>query len=328
MRGSRSRPPSLSWLPTSSIAASIGGHQNVGDLTAVIDHILGRKLLTGYDFRRADLDRNGVIDMRDAIMLRDSLLAGVWDPLYNWTAFTALPKVVKIDASTRETAAPDSVEGIVQRTHIGARFYMKNDVSVRGIQAIIFMKQPVAIDSADLVFPNAHMMQVKVQSVGKTINVVASNWKNTPISADTGAPVFRLPIKLSSVADIDSVRFIVSVDQNVAFAATTTVTDISGSIPTKWTLYQNYPNPFNNSTTIEFDIPEVLGKLPRIAVQIFDLLGRKVITIEKGNYDARNRYRVVWDGRNDVGEHVATGVYFYRMLGSDYTTTKKMILLK
>ncbi len=117
-------------------------------------------------------------------------------------------------------------------------------------------------------------------------------------------------------------------DTNVASLVPSATEDLTNSLPVNWTLYQNYPNPFNSSTTIEFDVPEVVGKVPRLAVQIFDLLGRKVITIEKGNYDAGMRYRVVWDGRNEAGEHVASGVYFYRLLAGDYVSTKKMVLLK
>jgi flagellar hook assembly protein FlgD len=92
-------------------------------------------------------------------------------------------------------------------------------------------------------------------------------------------------------------------------------------------LYQNYPNPFNPSTTIEFDVPEVANKIPRVAVQIFNILGQKVTTLERGIHDA-GRYSIRWDGRNENGVQVATGVYFYRLLAGDYTSTKKMVMMK
>ena len=312
--------------------ANHDGYQNIGDLTAVIDHILGKRLLKGMDLVRGDLDHNGIIDIRDAILLRDSLLAGVWDPMYNWTAYLPAnrpvgPVAAQQVAQARESAGPNPIEGQIQRTHIGARFHLKNDIPVKGIQAILYMKRPTPVDTVDLIFPAASMMQVGVESVGKQINVVAYNYANAPIPANTDTVIFRLPIKLGSVADIDSIRFIVSADTNVATLIPSAVTDRSSDIPVSWALYQNYPNPFNGLTHIQFDIPEVAGKLPRIAVQIFDLLGRKVITIEKGFYDAHTA-TVTWDGRNDRGEHVSSGVYFYRLLGPEYTSTKKMILIK
>jgi flagellar hook assembly protein FlgD len=103
--------------------------------------------------------------------------------------------------------------------------------------------------------------------------------------------------------------------------------DIRNSIPRDWMLYQNYPNPFNPTTTIEFDVPEIVGKIPRVAIQIFNIIGQHVTTIEKGVHDA-GRYCVIWDGRNGNNVRVASGVYFYRLLAGDYVSTKKMVLLK
>ena len=309
-------------------------YQNIGDLTAIIDHILGRRILAGYDFLKADIDNNGVVDVRDAILCRDSLLTGVWNPIYNWANQMVVGKQAGMlaaaprDERGKEEDTVNPIETWIQRTHIGSRFYLKNDMPVKGIQATLFMKQPVKIDSVDLIFPAAQMMRVETRSVGREVNIVIYNLANTPILTDTGAPIFRLPLKLSSLADIDSMRVIASVDTNVASVVPVAGQDLTGSLPVSWTLYQNYPNPFNSSTTVEFDVPEISGKMPRLAVQIFDLLGRKVITIEKGFYDAGARYRVVWDGRNDAGEHVATGVYFYRLLTGDYASTKKMLLLR
>lgn len=309
-------------------------YQNIGDLTAIIDHILGRRILTGYDFIKADIDNNGVVDVRDALRCRDSLLVGAWNPVYNWTTQTYLGKKSGAMAAAASDPPENSGDGNaavkseLQRTHIGARFYLRNSVPIKGLQATVFLKHPADIDTVDLVFPSAKMMNVSVRSVGNEVHMVLFNFSNTPIQADTGAPVFRLPLKLSSLSDIDSIRVVASVDTNVASLVPSATEDLTNSLPVNWTLYQNYPNPFNSSTTIEFDVPEVVGKVPRLAVQIFDLLGRKVITIEKGNYDAGMRYRVVWDGRNEAGEHVASGVYFYRLLAGDYVSTKKMVLLK
>jgi flagellar hook assembly protein FlgD len=109
--------------------------------------------------------------------------------------------------------------------------------------------------------------------------------------------------------------------------AMATAADIKSSIPQTWQLYQNYPNPFNPSTTIQFDVPEEAGRVPRIAIQIFNILGQKVKTIERGNYDA-GRYRIVWDGTNEGGRRVASGVYFYRILAGDFVHTMKMVLIK
>ncbi len=211
-------------------------------------------------------------------------------------------------------------------THIGSRFVLNNTLPIKGLQAVIYLKQPAILDTADLVYARAQMMTVKVKSVGRIVNVILYNVNNTPI--DTGStPIFRLPVQLSANS-IDSVKVIASVDTNIAQVIPWAAEDIRNEIPSTWMLYQNYPNPFNPTTTIEFDVPEITGSLPRVAVQIFDVLGRKVKTVEKDVKDA-GRYKVVWDGTNEDHVRVATGVYFYRVLaGGNYAATKKMLLLK
>jgi hypothetical protein len=104
------------------------------------------------------------------------------------------------------------------------------------------------------------------------------------------------------------------------------VTDINSpvaSYPEEFFLHQNYPNPFNPSTTISFFLP----KSEYVHILIYDQLGRlvrKLIDEYKGMGD----HSVVWDGRNDAGIPVTSGVYFYRIQSGDFTRVKKMILMK
>jgi hypothetical protein len=88
-------------------------------------------------------------------------------------------------------------------------------------------------------------------------------------------------------------------------------------------LGQNYPNPFNPSTTIGYT---VASDSP-VQITIFNVKGQRVATLvdalkTPGNYNA------TWDGRNDQGRLVATGVYFYRLRVGSYSSVKKMVLLK
>lgn len=307
---------------------------NIGDLTAIIDHVLGRRPLTGYDKIRADMyppgHPDGIIDVRDAMVCRDSLLKAGWDPTRDWLRTYAFPSPRiggTLSANSRQVpiivSALDS--SYLQLTHIGSRFSLNNKERIKGIQAVIYLKQSAIIDTTDLIFPRAKMMQVEVKSNGREATIVLWNPGNMPI--DTGcSAIFRLPVKLSANS-IDSMKVIMSDDTNQALLMPWTTQDITNMIPHDWMLYQNYPNPFNPSTTIEFDVPEEWGKIPRVAIQIFNILGQKVKTIDVGMHDA-GRYRRVWNGTNEAGARVATGVYFYRLLAGDYVSTKKMIMLK
>ena len=88
-------------------------------------------------------------------------------------------------------------------------------------------------------------------------------------------------------------------------------------------LKQNYPNPFNPVSTIEYILPSTsFAKL-----EIFSLLGRRVRTLVNGRKPA-GTHQVVWDGRDDAGREVASGIYLYRLKTSTGTLTRKMFLLR
>ena len=88
-------------------------------------------------------------------------------------------------------------------------------------------------------------------------------------------------------------------------------------------LEQNYPNPFNPSTTIDFSIPSD----ERVSLQIFSTTGRLIRTLINQNYSA-GRHSVKWDGRNNWGRNVSSGMYIYRIKAGKYTKTMKMKLLR
>jgi hypothetical protein len=95
-------------------------------------------------------------------------------------------------------------------------------------------------------------------------------------------------------------------------------------VPARFALRQNYPNPFNPITAISFEVPAG-GASVRLA--IYDVTGRLVRTLVKGRIDP-GVHTVRWDGRNERGVTVATGVYFYRMQAGSFTQTRKMVLLR
>jgi len=94
-------------------------------------------------------------------------------------------------------------------------------------------------------------------------------------------------------------------------------------IPKEFALRQNYPNPFNPVTTIHYELPQRSDS----QITIFDLLGRKVITLVSETQDAGYK-SIQWDATNANGQSVSGGMYFYQIKAGDYVQTRKMILLK
>lgn len=92
---------------------------------------------------------------------------------------------------------------------------------------------------------------------------------------------------------------------------------ISG-IPTEFALAQNYPNPFNPSTAIKYEIPSSNF----ITLKIYDLTGKEVATLVNENLNA-GRYTAVFNGSN-----LASGMYFYKITAGNFTSVRKMVLIK
>ena len=96
-----------------------------------------------------------------------------------------------------------------------------------------------------------------------------------------------------------------------------------GEKPSEFQLSQNYPNPFNPNTKIDF----TLTKSGFVTLRIYDTLGRKVRTLV--SQELSSGYKsVIWDGKNEDGKEVASGVYFYQLKVGDFSEPKKMLLLK
>ncbi len=110
---------------------------------------------------------------------------------------------------------------------------------------------------------------------------------------------------------------------------TTSVKDPVAGIPEVFALDQNYPNPFNPTTTIRYSLPEPAS----VNLSIYNVLGQRVATLTNEVLDA-GVYNALWNGRNDAGVQVASGIYFYRIeakatnSGATFTSLKKAMLLK
>ncbi len=94
-------------------------------------------------------------------------------------------------------------------------------------------------------------------------------------------------------------------------------------IPEKFEIMQNYPNPFNPSTTIEYSIPHE----SHVRIEVFNALGHRVRTLIDENQVA-GRYTIQWQARNDHGEPVASGLYYYSLKANDFNQIRKMLYMK
>jgi hypothetical protein len=94
-------------------------------------------------------------------------------------------------------------------------------------------------------------------------------------------------------------------------------------LPKIFVLHQNYPNPFNPFTTIRFDLP----KHAHVSLTIYNILGQRIKTLFNGE-TAAGSHAMMWDGKDDTGSHVSSGIYIYKIVTEEFVQTRKMFLMR
>ncbi len=143
-----------------------------------------------------------------------------------------------------------------------------------------------------------------------------------------GSCIWTLPDSASSTSRIrviarDAAGFAMYDDSDADFSTTSTTggDDLPGVMD--FALAANFPNPFNPNTVIRFDVPV----RARVKIAVYDVNGRLVNTLIDKIFD-RGGSETAWDGRDESGKAVASGVYFCRMEAEGFATTRKIVLLR
>jgi len=176
----------------------------------------------------------------------------------------------------------------------------------------------VAIEQADGLYELEHNIDAgdAADPFPGTSNVTTFSDGSTPsANSYSGAPTNVQVTNISASASTMHADLIVSIAADV--------NEGINSLPHDANLAQNYPNPFNPTTTIGFDLPSAA----EVKLEVFNVLGERVRTLFNGRLQAGST-SIVWDGRNDAGQSVGSGAYFYRLNTGSKTLAKKMVLVK
>ena len=130
----------------------------------------------------------------------------------------------------------------------------------------------------------------------------------------------RLPTKKATSLDVE--RLGLDVTPNLATGVDDELRDRNPPLR-NFHLAQNYPNPFNPATTIEFRLPAEC----MVRLRIYNMLGRLVRTLEDRRMTA-GEYIVRWDGEDDSGRTLGSGIYFLRIEAGEFSQARRMVLLK
>ena len=123
---------------------------------------------------------------------------------------------------------------------------------------------------------------------------------------------------LLALADIPPIE-----EEVVKTVETAVETSDQASVPQAFSLAQNAPNPFNSNTVIRFALPQS----SQVELTIYNLLGQPVAVLVQGPSEA-GTFSVRWDGRDQAGHELTSGVYLYQLRAGEYTEVRKLLLLR
>ena len=161
---------------------------------------------------------------------------------------------------------------------------------------------------------------------GIEVDLEAKEWQRIEIPLSTlklAGPIELIQFNgdLEGTFYIDDLRLIA--EERTPMIATAVVEASAAGLPDGFALGQNFPNPFNGETAIRFSLPSSGD----VELVLFDLLGQQVVSLIDGPRNA-GTYTVRWDGRDDRGHALASGIYFYRLRAGRQVQSHKLLLLQ
>jgi hypothetical protein len=196
-------------------------------------------------------------------------------------------------------SVPPATTHPISSTAFGSPVAYYQTIVTQQLAPFIKLLEPTSgsIDPNDVQSLGARIYGLDVVDTTYTADIeIASN--------DPNSPTVTIPVEIEVKDSITSVS-------------------VLNPVPATYAVKQNYPNPFNPTTTIKYQVP----RASQVTIEIFNLLGQKVRTLVNDNVEP-GYHQVEWNGLNDVGVKVGSGVYFYKFQAEKFLDIKKMLLLK
>jgi hypothetical protein len=296
--------------------ANIDRTVDVADVVSVVAYILGNLDFTSRQFLAADVTANDTVNVADLVGLINIILGRWTEP--SPSSYPEPMAIVRLDYDDLQPGATGEVKVLADL-----------EVAVAGAQIKIdYDPEQLSFETPRLSdWSDKFIAEYKDDKQGN-LTVLLYNLSNDPISPGKGN-ILSLPVTVSPNVtnniklEIDE---IVLADQN---AVEIPVDDGKASVPQAFELSQNYPNPFNPNTTIKFTLsaPKDDGTTLPTTLKIYNVLGEVVRTLVDEPMSPGVHHKI-WNGRDDQGNQVASGIYFYRLRAGKFSETKKMVLLK
>jgi hypothetical protein len=283
---------------------------SLSDLLAVADYVLEASAPTEDQFRGADVNKDEQINIQDVVLIVDIIYGASARRLP--TDIESIAELSLRNGGGTSLLLDLAYDGFVR----GIQFDLSADMSslLFGSPLLNELQEGVMINSHTLEDGTTRVLAVNMN--GGLLSFSADGFITVPVTINAGRGD-RVKV------DISGVQLIGQDGQNIPVHAKGDGSVALELIPMQYALYQNFPNPFNPVTEIQFDVPD----MNVVDLVVYNLMGQQVRRLVNGEIQA-GYHRVVWDGLNDRGEPVSTGVYIYSLTSPSFHNTKKMVLLK
>ncbi|HTY59345.1 MAG TPA: choice-of-anchor D domain-containing protein [Bacteroidota bacterium] len=300
---------------------NLDDHVDILDLLLIVDHITGKSTLTGSQFSSADIypypNGDGAVNVQDLSLLQNVILTGMYPDGQRIQKTVVAPVLA---SNLKKVGQTMDARVTAYVTPMGIAIHLQNNVPVKGLQVSL---------------GNIHAMPAGVKattSMGNVFYGVDNEGLNVLLFSTNGdvvAPGERtvavLPFSLVNASGVTLTSVVLAgADNRVVTNAETVLShEQPEELPSKYALQQNYPNPFNPSTEIRFSVPQTSA----VKLVIYNALGQEVRTLVAGEVEQGTQV-VRWDGRDNRGNTLSSGMYIYRMTAGNFSQSHKMMLLK
>ncbi|UCE20199.1 MAG: choice-of-anchor D domain-containing protein, partial [Gemmatimonadota bacterium] len=301
--------------------ANLDGEIDVLDVVLVSNIIVEKVDPTPEQFDAADCNDDGSVDVLDVVGIVNSILGTGTCPPVGTTGKTIGSQPGVFGASDISVSTNTTFE---------LPIFMETATEIYGLQFRLKFGSEFFIPALPrLTERSAHMTLVSnITDDGLIVVIYSPEGRAVPAGTE---PVVIIPFRMQDTGSVtrsikmefEGVILAVSCRENIPVEIEPISFKKDTFVPESWSLLQNYPNPFNPETSIGYHVP----RPEHVKVIVFNTLGQMIRTLVDGMQQP-GAYTVRWDGYDNSGRPLPSGIYFYQLTAGDYSQTKRMILIK
>ncbi|MFQ6092452.1 MAG: FlgD immunoglobulin-like domain containing protein, partial [bacterium] len=310
------------------------GAVNILDMVVAVNEILHPGTLALCEKWRADCNQDEVVNILDMVGIVNVILeTGTCPPTGTAKSIVFSAQVWAEEEGVERGATPSRWDRDPFGKSVELPIFVDTEGEIRGAQFKLSYDPEVLVPGVPQLTERTAQMTVAFNAWNGELTLVVYSVTVEMIPAGSG-PILTIPFKTQDSRPKMHDTYLQFTEVILAAGCTEVIpVEIrpislkTGSLlPETWGLEQNYPNPFNPTTSIQYSVVSDQSP-PHITLKIYNILGQEVRTLVDETTEA-GYYTVTWDGRDDRGLDVTSGVYFYHLKAGQFSQIKKMLLLR